>query len=168
LTKPIRQNILYKHILQNFGRREDSPSQKRNIYEGLSGNFSAKYPMRILVAEDNKINQQLALIILNKLGYQPDIAENGQEVLDKMHAVSYDTILMDVQMPEMDGLEASRIIRQKMGSQPVIIALTANAMQEDQDICMQSGMDDYLSKPIRVEQLMRMLEKWALKVKESI
>ncbi|HXB45646.1 MAG TPA: two-component regulator propeller domain-containing protein [Puia sp.] len=168
LTKPIRQNILYKHILQNFGKREDTPSQKGNIYEGLSENFSAKYPMRILVAEDNKINQQLALIILNKLGYHPDIAENGREVLDKMHAVSYDTILMDVQMPEMDGLEASRIIRQKMGSQPVIIALTANAMQQDQEICLQSGMDDYLSKPIKVELLMRMLEKWALQVKESI
>ena len=141
---------------------------EQNGFQRFPDNFSSNYPMRILVAEDNEINQQLVQLILDKLGYQPDIAENGQIVLDKLHTSSFDIILMDVQMPEMDGLETTRIIRQQLGVQPVIIAMTANAMQGDREECIEAGMNDYLSKPIRVEELVRILEKWALQVKENV
>ena len=105
------------------------------------------------------INQKLIGRILSKLGYQPDMVENGVEVLEKINDAAYDIILMDVQMPKMDGLEATGRIR-KMGiKQPHIIAMTANAMSEDREICMQAGMDDYLSKPIRLEELMNILKK---------
>jgi signal transduction histidine kinase/ligand-binding sensor domain-containing protein/DNA-binding response OmpR family regulator len=168
LTKPIKQNILYKHIFQNFGKKINILPNEQNAFQGFPDNFSAKYPMKILLAEDNLINQQLAMIILGKLGYLPDIAENGREVLDKMRSKSYDIILMDVQMPLMDGLEASRIIRQQMEIQPVIIAMTANAMEGDKEECILAGMNDYLSKPIKVEELVNKLEKWALSVKENV
>jgi CheY-like chemotaxis protein len=168
LTKPIKQNILYKHIFQNFGKKINILPNEQNAFQGFPDNFSAKYPMKILLAEDNLINQQLAMIILGKLGYLSDIAENGREVLDKMRSKSYDIILMDVQMPLMDGLEASRIIRQQMEIQPVIIAMTANAMEGDKEECILAGMNDYLSKPIKVEELVNKLEKWALSVKENV
>ncbi|HMH22111.1 MAG TPA: two-component regulator propeller domain-containing protein [Puia sp.] len=126
----------------------------------LPHDLSEKYPLKILVAEDNPINQQFALIILNRMGYTPEIAGNGQEVLDKLVEKNYDLILMDIQMPEIDGLEATRIIRTSKGLQPVIIALTANAMQGDRENCLAGGMNDYLSKPVRQEELVGMLEKW--------
>ncbi len=108
--------------------------------------FARKYPLRILVAEDNQINQQLALHILGKLGYTPSLAENGQEVLDLLKTEKYDVILMDMQMPEIDGMEATKIIRAEHHDQPVIVAMTANVMQGDKEECLACGMDDYLSK----------------------
>src|SRR4029078_235538 len=107
-------------------------------------------PLRILLAEDNVINQKVALLILNKLGYEADIAANGLEVLDALQRQPYDLILMDVQMPEMDGLDATRQIRRtdSLGQQPHIVAMTANAMQGDRAQCLAAGMDDYISKPM--------------------
>jgi len=122
--------------------------------------LSGKYPFRMLLAEDNPINQQLALIILKKMGYNPDIAENGKEVLQKLEQQPYDLILMDIQMPEMDGLEATRMIRSGNSQQPVIIAMTANATRQDRETCLSEGMDDYLSKPVNIEELVHTLEKW--------
>ena len=130
----------------------------------LSSDFAEKYPLRILVAEDNPINQQLVGIILTKLGYTPLIVENGSEVLDKLRTEKIDLILMDVQMPEIDGLEATRIIRARLSEQPVIIAITANAMESDRDECIAAGMNDYLSKPIQLEELLTLLEKWGQKI----
>ena len=124
--------------------------------------------MRILIAEDDLFNQQLAVKILNKLGYEPQIAGNGKEVLEIVSNNQYDLILMDVQMPEMDGLEATRMIRLCLPAQPVIIAMTANAMQGDREECLQAGMDDYLSKPVELQELVRILERWAVPVKENI
>jgi CheY-like chemotaxis protein len=121
-----------------------------------------KYPFRILLAEDNPINQQLALILLKKMGYSPDVAENGREVLAQLQREPYDLIFMDIQMPEMDGLEATRTIRTGNGHQPIIIAMTANATRQDRDECLSEGMNDYLSKPINIEELIRTLEKWGL------
>jgi len=167
LTKPIKQDILYKHILQNLGRKLNHVAEERSASNELSKNFSIKYPLQILVAEDNAINQQLAMLILDKLGYKPDIVENGQEVLDKLDKKSYDLILMDVQMPVMDGLEASRIICRQMENHPVIIAVTANAMQGDKEECIRAGMNDYISKPIKVEELVMIIEKWALLMREN-
>ena len=135
--------------------------------------LAKQYPLHILLAEDNPINQQLALILLNKMGYSPDIANNGKEVLDLLHKESYDLIFMDVQMPEMDGLEATRAIRTQRRAAaaslagnaatpttPIIIAMTANTTPQDREQCISSGMDDYLSKPIDLPELTAMLTKW--------
>ncbi|KAK6020166.1 response regulator receiver domain protein [Ostertagia ostertagi] len=122
--------------------------------------FATDYPLRILIAEDNVINQKIATKILSSLGYETSLANNGKEVVEMAGNESYDLILMDVQMPEMNGLEATRMLRICLPVQPVIIALTANAMQGDRDECMQAGMDDYMSKPIEIDELMRQLQKW--------
>ena len=122
--------------------------------------LAEKYPLRILLAEDNPINQQLALVILNKMGYDPCVAANGKEVLEALKKGNFDLIFMDVQMPEMDGLEATRRIRAANGARPVIIAITANVTRQDREECLAEGMNDYLSKPVDLEQLSFMLEKW--------
>lgn len=125
----------------------------------LTEDFAEKNPLQILVAEDNMINQKLIIRILNKLGYQPILAVNGLEVLSLIGIHTFDAILMDIQMPEMDGLEATLAIRNFQIKQPVIIAMTANAMQEDKDECLRIGMNDYLSKPIHLESLLTSLAK---------
>jgi CheY-like chemotaxis protein len=129
--------------------------------EKMSVDFAQQYPLRILVAEDNIINQELILQILGNLGYDPDCVENGALAVEAMERSGYDMILMDVQMPEMDGLEATRRIRREQGAEPVIVALTANAMRGDREECIEAGMDDYISKPVRLDELMRLLKKWA-------
>lgn len=135
----------------------------------LSEDFSKKFPLRILVAEDNAINQKLAMKVLAKLGYEPGLAQNGKEVLEMADLEQYDLILMDVQMPVMDGLEATRMLRLCLTKQPVIIAMTANVMQGDQDDCIQAGMDDYICKPVEMNDLLGRLEKWgaAINAKRS-
>ena len=114
--------------------------------------------MRILVAEDNPVNQKWIKKILNKIGYECEIAENGKVVLEKVSYDHFDMILMDVQMPEMDGMEATRMIRVCLETQPVIIAMTANVMQGDREECMQSGMNDYISKPVELNELLGCLK----------
>jgi len=168
LTKPVKQHILCEHILQALRQRGtgNTSRPKQPVKKILPDNLSVRYPLDILVAEDNPINQKLIVHILNKLGYDPETVENGQEVLEAISEKNYDLILMDVQMPEIDGLEATQTIRQHLEVQPVIIALTANAMQGDREECLRAGMDDYLSKPIQLEELVKKLEKWALQVRE--
>src|SRR5882724_771106 len=160
LTKPVRQYMLRDHILGIFAHINNPFPDKQNTMSILSENFSQQFPLRILVAEDNLINQKIAIKILGKLGYQPALARNGKEVLEMVSHEHYDMILMDVQMPEMDGFEATRMLRSCLEIQPVIIAMTANAMQGDRDACMQAGMDDYISKPIEMKELLAQLEKW--------
>jgi CheY-like chemotaxis protein len=118
-------------------------------------------PLRILLAEDNATNQKLALRVLARMGYQADLAANGVEVLEALQRQVYDVVLMDVQMPEMDGLAATRTLRRELpeARQPRVIAMTANAMQGDREMCLAAGMDDYVSKPIRVEELVEALSK---------
>jgi CheY-like chemotaxis protein len=117
--------------------------------------FGQRRPLRILLAEDNVINQKVATRILTQMGYRPDVVQNGLEVLQALERQKYDVILMDVQMPEMDGLEATRQVRLRWtGSRrPWIIAMTANAMESDRQKCFDAGMDGYLSKPVRIESL---------------
>jgi CheY-like chemotaxis protein len=117
--------------------------------------------LRILLAEDNAVNQKLALRLLERLGYRADLAGNGLEAIQALRRQTYDVILMDVQMPEMDGLEATRAIRLEWPAerQPRIVAMTANIMKEDQDACFAAGMDDYVAKPVRVEALVTALSK---------
>ncbi|THU34047.1 response regulator [Niastella caeni] len=165
LTKPIKQQALFKYILNTFSNAMNVVTEKETSNPNvLQADFAEQFPLQILLAEDNPFNQAVATAILNKLGYQFEIADNGEQVLEKMQQKSYDVILMDVQMPEMDGLEATRIIRETYGTQPVIIAMTANAMQEDKEECLHIGMNDYLSKPVDLDDLVLLLKKWAINV----
>jgi signal transduction histidine kinase/ligand-binding sensor domain-containing protein/CheY-like chemotaxis protein len=141
--------------------REKTLVKGLTAQDKLSVDFARRHPLDILVAEDNLINQQLIQQILVKLGYQPSIVENGTEAVSAMNKKSYTLILMDMQMPEMDGLEATRVIRHSPMLQPIIIALTANSMRGDEEACLKAGMNDYLSKPVKLETLIAMLEKWA-------
>ncbi|HVS94244.1 MAG TPA: two-component regulator propeller domain-containing protein [Mucilaginibacter sp.] len=124
----------------------------------ISADFACKFPLKIMVAEDNPINQKVIKQVLNKLGYQPVLVGNGKEVLEMVCTNPFDVILMDVQMPEIDGLEATRLIRRQNLAQPVIIAMTASAMTEDKAQCFEAGMDHFVSKPISFDELMKKLE----------
>lgn len=157
LTKPVKHKNLYDVIAAELGNViRPKPEQKKNL---LSEEFAIDYPLKMLIAEDNLMNQKLLMRVLSKLGYQPDLVNNGQEVIDKMHENTYDIILMDVQMPQMDGLEATRIIRKTYGSHPLIMAMTANAMSEDKMNCFDAGMNEYMSKPIVIETLTEKLKE---------
>lgn len=165
LYKPIKQSQLFDAIAGVFG--EQQPGSKRHERtQTIDTHLAEKYPLRILLAEDNAVNQRVALRILERLGYRADVAANGLEVLEAMKVINYDLILMDVHMPEMDGLEATRnLVTQYTESEcPIIIAMTANAMQGDRELCIAAGMHDYLSKPVRIEELQSMLEKWGIKI----
>jgi signal transduction histidine kinase/ligand-binding sensor domain-containing protein/DNA-binding response OmpR family regulator len=155
LTKPIRQEALH-NVLEAILQKQQTPDSqsKKNV---LSEDFASKYPFRMLVAEDNLLNQKLIMHVLNRLGYKPHLTNDGQEVMDKLKDNVYDIILMDVQMPNLDGLQATKLIRQTYGARPLILALTANAMSEDKDNCLQAGMDGYLSKPLNLELLVEQL-----------
>jgi CheY-like chemotaxis protein/HPt (histidine-containing phosphotransfer) domain-containing protein len=125
--------------------------------------MAERLPLRLLLAEDNVVNQKVALLTLKKLGYRADVAGNGLEVLDALERQPYDMVLMDVQMPELDGLETTRRICRDWppAQRPRIIAMTANAMLGDRELCLDAGMDDYISKPVRIEELIRALERAA-------
>ena len=167
LDKPVKHYVLLDNILSELRHRDRDAIIQKKSSNKLSEDFSKQYPLNILIAEDNPINQKWTTKILSKLGYQTKVAENGKEVLEVVSHEQYDVILMDVQMPEMDGLEATRMIRLCLQSQPVIIAMTANVMHGDRQACMQAGMDDYISKPVELNELVNMLEKWALHIKEK-
>jgi PAS domain S-box-containing protein len=165
LNKPIKQSQLYNSLLNLILQQ---PIKVTN----LENNSITKYPdlgdlqMRILVAEDHPVNLKMVTLILSKLGLRADVAGNGLEVLSALERQSYDLILMDVQMPEMDGLEATKQIRMwHWNEQPRIVAMTANAMQGDREICLEAGMDDYISKPIRLEELIRVLTQCSIDYK---
>ena len=160
IKKPIRQYVLNEQI--HVALRNRKRANEQNNKQKLSVDFAKENPLRILVAEDDVMNQKMVTKVLNKLGYQPHITSNGNEVLEEVSLNTYDVILMDVQMPEMDGLEASKMIRLCLSVQPTIIAMTANTLQGDRDACMRAGMDDYISKPVKLEELVNVLEKWAI------
>ncbi|GAC1311580.1 MAG: hybrid sensor histidine kinase/response regulator [Mucilaginibacter sp.] len=164
LTKPTRNQVLYKHIAEQLKSTESPVKASPPAKSQFSVEFAREFPMRILIAEDNIVNQKLAIHIFTKMGYTPDLAENGHDALNAVVGKRYDIIFMDVQMPEMDGLEATRFIREHMQDQPVIIAMTANAMPEDKELCLAAGMDGYLSKPMRIADITEILEKWGAQV----
>jgi len=164
LNKPLKPSSLFDALISLFpgdilSRREEGPAPTEK--PSASALLADQHPLRILVAEDNPVNQKLALRILSQMGYRADIAGNGLEVLQSLERQTYDVILMDVQMPEMDGLEATRQIQslRPRGQSPYIIAMTANAMQGDREMCLAAGMNDYLSKPIRVNELATALQR---------
>ena len=169
LFKPLKQHFLSTQVFAGL-RQQNRPgsTEKTTTNKKLTPEFARQYPLRILIAEDDAMNQQLAIRILNKLGYKPDVAPNGQEVLEIISHANYDMILMDVQMPIMDGLEATRMIRLCISVQPIIIAMTANSMQGDRDECLHAGMDDYISKPVNIIELVNIIEKWALEIRAQL
>jgi signal transduction histidine kinase/CheY-like chemotaxis protein/ligand-binding sensor domain-containing protein len=166
LNKPVREAALFKQITMQLKQQaspfKDDPQEKRK----LSPDFAKQYPLDILIADDNPVNYKLAERVLTKLGYSPDKALHGREALNAVQHKHYDVVFMDVQMPEMDGLEATRCIR-ALNLQPVIIAMTANAMQGDREICLAAGMNDYISKPLRIEGIVDVLERWALEMRRD-
>jgi signal transduction histidine kinase/CheY-like chemotaxis protein len=169
LSRPLRQHLLSDLLLQLLTMPNDNDTGNgagANHGPRLEHSFAKDHPLRILLAEDNPVNQKLGMTVLGKLGYHPDMAGNGKEVLDILSHQSYDLILMDVQMPEMDGLEATRMIRLCVQPQPVILAMTANVMHGDRDICLQAGMDDYISKPLEVDELIAQLKKWCAVIRD--
>jgi CheY-like chemotaxis protein len=133
------------------------PARGAVAASGASG--SLKAGARILLAEDNAINQLVALKILGKLGYRADAVANGLEVIKALESIPYDLVLMDCQMPEMDGFEATRAMRNLKINIPVV-AMTANAMKGDRELCLEAGMNDYLSKPVKPAELAATLERW--------
>jgi CheY-like chemotaxis protein len=160
VNKPIKPSQLYDALMTIFaaqpqtGRKEDE-AVKNQIDPGLA----ARLPLKILLAEDNVVNQKVALRLLARLGYEAEVAGNGLEAVAAVRRQPYDVVLMDVQMPEMDGLEASRRIKQGGTAVPRIIAVTADAMQGDREKCLAAGMDDYITKPIHVEALVEALAR---------
>jgi signal transduction histidine kinase/CheY-like chemotaxis protein len=158
LSKPIKRERLLETVANAFSGRA---GQLREVNSEIDGRLSERMPLRILLAEDNAVNQLLATRLLQKMGYRADVAGNGLEVLEALKQLRYDVILMDVQMPEMDGLETTRRIRQQWTGEhsPRIIAMTANAIQGDREKCIAAGMDDYVSKPIQIAILQTALER---------
>lgn len=168
LTKPVKQKEFSNAITSCLKKQRKSMVVADDQTKKLSTTFAQKYPLQILIAEDNPVNQTLAIRTLHKLGYEPALAANGQLAIEEIARARYDVILMDVQMPQMDGLEATRHIRKNGQVQPIIIAMTANAMTEDREMCIQAGMDDYISKPVKLEILIGVLEKWAEEIKSQL
>jgi CheY-like chemotaxis protein len=163
LHKPLKPSQLFDALAGVFASSDDEERVKPPAETlQFDPEMGKRHPLRILLAEDNRVNQKVALRILEQSGYRADIASNGKEALECVTRQAYDVILMDVQMPEMDGLEAAgQILARWPNSQdrPYIIAMTADAMQGDRERCLLAGMDDYVAKPIRVAELMDALQK---------
>jgi CheY-like chemotaxis protein/nitrogen-specific signal transduction histidine kinase len=162
MTKPIKPSQLFETLLTVFAGQPTKVRQReateRSMFDAEMGQ---RLPLRILLTEDHATNQKLALMLLQRLGYRADLAANGLEAIEALKRQAYDVVLMDVQMPEMDGLEATRHIRRQWPGEkgPYIVAMTANAMEGDRETCLAAGMDDYVSKPIRVEALVGALSR---------
>ncbi len=167
LHKPIKPSQLYAALHRVLAPEHTTPSLPHPHVEKPGTDLAKHLPLRILLAEDHAVNQKLALLLLKRLGYRADVAGNGIEVLDALRRQFYDVILMDVQMPEMDGLAAARQICREWSvvNRPYIIALTASAMQGDREECLNAGMDDYITKPIQFEALVQVLKRSQARVK---
>jgi CheY-like chemotaxis protein len=156
ITKPVRHMAL-RHVLLDLFSDADADATRDRV----AGSRPALRPARILIAEDNRVNQRVATRMLERLGFRPDAVANGLEAVAACKRVPYDLVLMDCQMPEMDGYEATRRIRAgRVRGEPVIVALTANAMKGDAERCRESGMHDYLAKPVTLPALVATLERW--------
>jgi two-component system, sensor histidine kinase and response regulator len=165
LSKPVRQSHLQDCLALALGRaRQPDETKTQSLITKYTITESHKTQMRILVAEDNPTNQQVALGILKKLGYQADAVANGFEAVSALQKITYDVVLMDCQMPEMDGFEATRAIREEdsavLNPRIPIIALTAHALKGDREKCLNAGMDDYLTKPVSPQELEMALDRW--------
>ena len=160
MTKPIKASPLQAALASVLGVTPEDASEGAAA-SAIDPELGAKHPLRILLAEDNAVNQTLALRMLEKLGYRADVAGNGIEAIEALERQPYDLLLSDVQMPEMDGVEATRRILERWGpdERPWIVAMTAEAMQGDRERFLAAGMNDYVVKPIRIEDLVAALER---------
>ncbi|HXU87812.1 MAG TPA: response regulator [Methylomirabilota bacterium] len=163
LTKPIKPSQVFDAVVAALAGQPTRVERRGPVSVELDPEMAARHPLRILVAEDNVVNQKLALRLLEQMGYRADVAANGLEAIAAIERQPYDLVLMDVQMPEMDGFEASREIRRRWpgDERPRVVAMTANALQGDRELCLAAGMDDYVSKPIRVEELVAAVQRSA-------
>jgi len=152
--KPLKANTLLQAFTA-LGSPVAQPVATQGLAAAPKLQLADEFPLNVLLAEDNNVNQKVALRFLERLGYRADAVSNGLEVITALETRQYDLVLMDLQMPEMDGLEASRQIRRLLppGRQPKIVALTANAMQGDRELCLDAGMDDYISKPVKLHEI---------------
>jgi signal transduction histidine kinase/CheY-like chemotaxis protein len=161
LNKPVKPSQLFDVLATILATQPVEVKKVTPLQLKFDPEMAERHPLRIMLAEDNMVNQKLAIRLLQQMGYKADTAGNGIEVLEKLANQEFDVILMDVQMPEMDGLEATRQIHKTIKAQkrPYIIAMTANAMQGDREMCLEAGMNDYLSKPVRADELVQALVK---------
>jgi CheY-like chemotaxis protein len=161
LHKPIKASQLFDALVSVLAERVEDMRERGRAPSEFDADMARRHPLRILLAEDNIVNQKVALRLLGQMGYRADVAANGLEAIDAVARQTYDVVLMDVQMPELDGFEASREINRRWpGAQrPRIVAMTANAMQGDRELCAAAGMDDYVAKPVRVDELVAALER---------
>jgi len=168
LTKPIKPAQLYEVLVRVLAGPK-APFKKAQTSTKLDPTLASRLPLQILLCDDNVINQKVALRLLQQMGYKADLATNGIEALHALDRLSYDLIFMDVMMPEMSGLEATRAIRQRQrlstqhptyNHKIIIVAMTASAMRGDREKCLASGMDDYLAKPVRIDDMRAVIERW--------
>ena len=159
LNKPIKPSSLYNVVTDVLVGNTAVKVEPKKV-QSIDSEMGKRHPLRILLAEDNSINQKVAIGILKRMGYHADIAANGLEAIEALERQTYDVVLMDIQMPEMDGDEATKCIRERWSQerQPYIIAMTANALEGDREKYIAKDMDDYVSKPVRLEELIRALE----------
>lgn len=166
LSKPVRRRNLYLMLERLLGVKKNESEDGREVRLKIATQYSVqediKHSVRVLLAEDNVISQTFAEAVLTKAGYKVEIANNGKEAVDKYTASpeSFDLIFMDIQMPVMDGIAATLAIRNKGFNTVPIIALTANAMKGDRERCLEAGMNDYTTKPVKREIVYKMSEKW--------
>lgn len=168
LTKPIKQYQLFNAIVNTLSEEKTKIIHQKDIPPAEAPDKQNTRP-QILIAEDNLINQKLASKILNKLGYNVETAINGKDAIDKLKEKHFDIVLMDMQMPELDGIEATKLIHSDNNDEkPVIIAMTANAMDEDKKSCLEAGMDDYISKPLKMDEIKSIMQKWTGLIQNKI
>ncbi len=159
VTKPIKHSALYNAIIKEFNPLSDMLKLRRSASPIFADNSTAKRPLNILLAEDNLVNQKVAILLLKRMGYSADLVSNGLEAIEALERKHYDVILMDMHMPELNGLDATQRIRREFveESQPHIIAMTAAITKKDRDACFGAGMDDFVNKPVRVDELAKAL-----------
>jgi CheY-like chemotaxis protein len=163
IFKPIKQSQLFNTIQEVVTGRKLMRERKTTVVRKVETITMGMTQFRILIAEDSLINQKILLRMLKQIGCAADVVANGVQAVEAAATIKYDIVFMDMQMPEMDGLEATRKIVNAMQSseRPKIIALTANSMSGDREKCIDAGMDDYLTKPVRLEELLSTLKRWA-------
>jgi PAS domain S-box-containing protein len=169
IPKNVDRSKVLDILIGVFSIENHQRTQHEKSFDGMTKRLGEEIPLDILIAEDNLINQKLAQNIFEGLGFKPTMASNGLQVIDHLRAKKFDLIFMDVQMPEMDGLETTRFIIEKLKPEvkPVIIAMTAFALEGDKEKCLEAGMDDYISKPFLIEEIVERIKKWGGRFRES-
>ncbi|RLC50456.1 MAG: hypothetical protein DRI23_07035, partial [Candidatus Cloacimonadota bacterium] len=167
--KPIRRQHLHKELSMQLNKLQVNVEEREVMTESIEIDLKDKKSLKILLVEDNVVNQKVASRLIEKIGYSTDLASNGIEAIEAVQTIDYDIVLMDLLMPEMDGLEATKQIKELAVNKcrPKIIAMTANSMLGDRELCIDAGMDDYINKPIRIDELETALDKWFAVVQEE-